>query len=149
VHLTGARIELMDVVDYHTVDLPFIIYDGTSIPAGDNAYDYTILYFVLHHCEDDLAVLREALRVSSKGVLVIESVFRWEYEHRMLCVLDPLFNRLRSRGKMTEQEESLLFRKSDEWGELFRSEGATIESFEERFHPIHRKAYFLLSPGTS
>lgn len=142
---TGASVSLMDITDFHRVELPFTLYDGHTIPMAAGEVDYTVLYFVLHHCENDEAVAREALRVSRKGVLIAESVFRSSLEKKILLALDPLVNRLRSRGQMKNQEEHLLVRRRDEWKRLFQSLGAHIDSESERFSPFHRKVYFVIS----
>jgi SAM-dependent methyltransferase len=146
---TGARVSLMDITDFHRVNLPFTLYDGQSIPMETDEVEYTVLYFVLHHCEDAESVVSEALRISRKGVLIVESIFNSPFEKKMLLILDPLVNRLRSRGKMGDQQEHLLFRGREEWGRLFHSLGARIDHESERMSLLHRKAFFALSKNDS
>lgn len=45
-------------------------YDGKTIPFGDGAYDIAMLVDVLHHTDDPSAVMAEASRVASQGVLI-------------------------------------------------------------------------------
>lgn len=45
-------------------------FDGNRIPVDDNTYDVAMLVDVLHHTDDPAALLEEAARVSSTGVLV-------------------------------------------------------------------------------
>jgi SAM-dependent methyltransferase len=45
-------------------------YDGKTIPIFDGAYDVAMLVDVLHHTDDPGAVLAEAARVASQGVLI-------------------------------------------------------------------------------
>lgn len=47
-------------------------YDGRHIPFKDGAFDTVLIAFVLHHCEHQDEVLREAARVSKGRVLVLE-----------------------------------------------------------------------------
>lgn len=52
--------------------VPRVLYDGVTLPFPDRAFSAVLLAFVLHHCPDPLAVLREAARVSRGRVLVLE-----------------------------------------------------------------------------
>ncbi len=70
---TGVDIELVDVVDYNETELLLRLYDGRQLPFDDCSFDYSLLIFVLHHTPDPLIVLREALRVSRLGLLVVEN----------------------------------------------------------------------------
>ncbi len=69
----NVDIQLVDVVDYNETELPLQVYDGVHLPFDDCVFDYALLVFVLHHTPDPLVVLREALRVSKSGVIVVEN----------------------------------------------------------------------------
>ncbi len=66
-------IQLVDVVNYNETELQIELYDGVQLPFDDQSFDYSLLIFVLHHTPDPQRVLREALRVSRCGVLVVEN----------------------------------------------------------------------------
>ena len=51
--------------------LPFILYDGITLPFGNQKFDVSVLNETLHHCENPETVLREAQRVA-KAVFVVE-----------------------------------------------------------------------------
>lgn len=70
---SGASFTLLDVVDYNRTTLQLHVFDGKSLPFPDNAFDMTLLIFVLHHNPDPRPVLREALRVARQGVLLVEN----------------------------------------------------------------------------
>jgi len=54
--------------------LPFVpLIDGEDLPFADASFDTCLLLTVLHHAEDPVRVLRNALRVSRR-VVIIESV---------------------------------------------------------------------------
>ncbi len=141
----GAAVTLADVVDFNQMDLPFHLYDGTRLPFADDAFDVVVLYFVLHHCEDQEAVIREALRVARHQVLVVESVFETSRDRWLLERLDRVANRLRSGGKMTPQEAHLHFRKVADWQVLFAELGADVIALKRRGRWIHKQALFVLT----
>ena len=55
----------------------FQVYDGKRIPFPDEYFDTVLAVYVLHHIRDQLAVLREMLRVLKPGgsVVLIEDSF--------------------------------------------------------------------------
>lgn len=133
-----AEVVLADVVDLNRTSLPHVVYDGTTLPWEDNRFDVTLLYFVLHHCEDPRRVLREALRVSRDGVVVVESTYTSAWQRRFLRAADRFANRLRSGGVMGAQEEHLRFRRPEAWRAEMEAAGAEIvveERFGSRLHP--------------
>jgi SAM-dependent methyltransferase len=141
---TGAKVFLADVLDLNRTSLPHVVYDGQTLPYDDAAFDVTVLYFVLHHCEDPGQVLREARRVSKKGVLIVESTYTNKWQGALLHVLDRGANRLRSRRAMDAQEEQLHFRRPDEWRALIRENGGEIHA-EHRFGRWwHRQVLFAV-----
>jgi len=142
----GARVTLADIVPMNRTALPHVVYKGRTLPFDDKAFDVTVLYFVLHHAQDQRWVLREALRVSRNRVLVVESVFEGTWDRRLLGFLDRLANRLRSGGLMKAQEEYLHFRTRAAWRDFFEEEGADILSEQRRGWWIHKQAMFVLAP---
>lgn len=140
----GYDVQLADIIDMNRVELPHVLFDGLRLPLEDNSVDCTILYFVLHHAQNPDRVLSEALRVSRKTVIVVESVYRNRWEHFLLKTFDPIANRLRASRKMKEQEEFLLFKRTQAWEASIRAGRGRLVAVHERWNPIHRKAYFLI-----
>lgn len=60
----------LDVLVRPTCHIPVREFDGRTIPHEDGTFDIAILVDVLHHADDPGALLREALRVARKGLLV-------------------------------------------------------------------------------
>ena len=143
---TGAHVELCDVTDFNRTDLPHRIYDGDTLPYADGSFDLVLLLFVLHHARDPERVLSEAHRVLESGgqVAVLESVAETAADRRILHVLDPLANRLRSGGSMTDQEEHLAFRSAHDWIEAFERAGFSVETSERRGRVVHKRHLFML-----
>lgn len=135
----GWEVVLADVVDMNRTALPHAVYDGRRLPFEANAFDVTVLYFVLHHAVHPEAVIREALRVTRGRVLVVESVYDRSWQRRLLHVLDPLANRLRGGEQMRVQEAHLAFRTAEGWRHAFEEAGGRVVA-EERFgSALHRQ----------
>jgi len=71
----GAEMTLIDVIDWNLGDLPLVLYDGGRVPFEDKQFEMALLIDVIHHCEDESSIVREALRVARK-VLVVEEAHR-------------------------------------------------------------------------
>ncbi len=145
---TGARVTLADVVGMNRTRLPHLQFDGSRLPFADAAFDATVLYFVLHHAENQEAVLREALRVSRRRVVIVESVFVGNSDLRRLTLLDRWANRLRSGGLMNEQEDHLHFRRASEWRTFIAGCGGTLVAERRRGRWLHRQVLLVVAPAT-
>jgi SAM-dependent methyltransferase len=62
-----------DVVDFHVVGDGPVLFDGARLPFADGVFDACLLAFVLSYTDDPAALLREAGRVASRRVLVLQS----------------------------------------------------------------------------
>jgi SAM-dependent methyltransferase len=63
-------------------------FDGRRIPFADASFDVVMLIDVLHHTEDPLAMLREAVRVTRKTVLIKDHKADGPIARRMLRIMD-------------------------------------------------------------
>ena len=118
----GREVQLIDVVDYNRTDLPFRQYDGMTIPFSDKRFDYAFLIVVLHHCEDPLRILREAMRVTRKRLIVIESVYLNEPNRRFNMFFDWFYNRVLHEGVPIPFN----FNSPEGWEHIFRREGLEL-----------------------
>ena len=139
-----TRVVLADVGDYNETGLPYHVYDGQHLPFPDDAFDGVVLYFVLHHAEDPGAIVREAMRVATGRVIVVESVFSSEGQHRLLRRLDQWANRFRCGGAM--EEGALHLRKAGAWRMLIEKCGGRILYEDHRGRWVHRQAFFVVAP---
>ena len=70
----GARICVeVDVVDFHVVGGGPVLFDGARLPFADRDFEACLLAFVLSYTDDPAVLLREAGRVASRRVLVLQS----------------------------------------------------------------------------
>jgi SAM-dependent methyltransferase len=124
-------------------ELPFIIYDGITLPFRDKEFDVSVLNETLHHCEDPETVLKEAHRVA-KAVFVVEhfpdpgvkpeEIIEEEFSILRILGLDC--------GIYNPFNEDSLFN-------LFRETGLTIKNkFEVPYHGKRKiKKYFFKLVG--
>jgi SAM-dependent methyltransferase len=70
----GVRASGVDVRDFRNDQIPFQLFDGTSIPFPDGSFDHVVLSEVLHHSHDPLALLTECLRVARRSIILFEDM---------------------------------------------------------------------------
>lgn len=85
-------VKLVDVLDCNETDLDLKLYDGKNIPYPDNAFDTTLLLFVLHHTLNQYDILKEAARVSRKRVIVVEDTPKNQVERLIDSSCDTLMS---------------------------------------------------------
>ncbi len=60
----------VDVLVRDQTHIPVEAFDGRVIPYADASFDVVTFVDVLHHTEDPMVLLREAVRVSSKAIVI-------------------------------------------------------------------------------
>lgn len=50
--------------------IPVGVFDGEHIPYEDNSFDFSVFVDVLHHADNPLKVMAEAVRVARKAVII-------------------------------------------------------------------------------
>lgn len=111
----------MDVVDYNLTDLQLIVYDGKKLPFSNCEFDEVILSVVLHHCANPMIVLDEAIRVSKKKIIIIESVFFSSFSKYWSYFFDWYWNRLLHKVPCPFNHKT-----SEEWKRIFLEKGLKI-----------------------
>lgn len=123
----GAEVLAVDLEDLRAVDVPFLQGNATSLPLDNKRFDNVLLVTVLHHIDGGLhaPILREAVRVARRRVILVEDGFQSEGEARYVKVLDRLFNL--DFGPHPHSN-----RRTSEWAEMLRSAGcARVETMEQ------------------
>ncbi len=115
----NTEVMLLDVVDFNQTDLPLQLYDGNTMPFKDNSFDATLLIFMLHHCSNPLAVLKEATRVSKNRIIVIEDTFLSWFDKAALCINDIAANL--PSFLIEPMNMPLNFKKTAEWERVFQN----------------------------
>ena len=70
----GVRASGVDVRDFRNDQIPFQLFDGTSIPFPNSSFDHVVLSEVLHHSHDPIALLTECLRVARRSIILFEDI---------------------------------------------------------------------------
>lgn len=65
-----VRTRGIDVLVRPQTHIPVEAYDGQRMPVGDKSYDVVMFVDVLHHTDDPMVVLREAVRVARRAVVI-------------------------------------------------------------------------------
>ncbi len=143
---TRAEVTLADVVDFNRTALPFVRYDGRTLPFSTGAFDLTLVVFVLHHARDAEQVLAEARRVTNGPLMVIESVAEGKAQRWLFERSDRLANAVRSGGAMAAQEAWLEVRSDEAWQALFAQLGLRVQRVSGRGRGVHRQRLYSLVP---
>lgn len=116
----GVRLCSVDVGAFRRASGPYVVYDGARLPFGDGAFDTTLILLALHHCARPEAVLDEALRVTRRRLIVMESTYRNRRQRFWLTFLDGRLNAHRHGGRMLPP---LSCRPPEGWEALFAGRG--------------------------
>jgi len=112
-------VQLIDVVDFDQIRWPCQVYDGRNIPFPDKSFDYSLLITVLHHCATPLDVIREAIRVTRRRIVVNEPVYLNETHRRF----NMFFHWFHNRVLHDDLSVAYNFNTPEGWEHIFREEG--------------------------
>lgn len=137
----NVSVTCIDIDDLNQTDLKLIVYDGKTIPFPPGSFDTILLVYVLHHCDDPVAVLEECRRVCRKGGRII--IFEDFGFILVSAALDMLAN------KMHNVDTPLNFKSRGEWERIFRGLGLDVEAVEsgvekQVFYPFVEHKMFVL-----
>jgi ubiquinone/menaquinone biosynthesis C-methylase UbiE len=148
--LTALWVCAVDIGPYQRVPTPYLIYDGTRLPFQDASFDTTLISLALHHCADPEVVLDEALRVTARRLIILESVYRNHIERFCLQCLDDWLSRYRHDGDM---HPVLTFKRLEEWQRIFAAR--SLETVDRRWlgsrweRLVHQPVLFVLEKPAS
>lgn len=90
-----------------------IIYDGEKIPFPNKTFDYAIISTVLHHSKDPQALLKEAIRIADR-LVIIEDTYTNSLQKWVTWLLDWIVNI--GYSPMTFKNKSIT-----EWEDIFKN----------------------------
>lgn len=69
------RISGVDLLIRRDTPIPITQFDGKKLPFEDKTFDVCLFIDVLHHTNNQLDLLKEALRVSRRGLVIKDHLF--------------------------------------------------------------------------
>lgn len=139
-----AKVQLLDVEDFNRSKLSLVIYDGKSIPFPDNSFDSSLLLFVLHHCKDPLAVLKEAVRVTKSRIIIYEDTYSSPFERVLVCTNDFIANSPIFLTDPVKMNMPYNYRKVAEWEKVFQDIGLHVRFKRVTKHFMTKHVLFVL-----
>jgi len=128
----------LDLKANPAASIPVYVYDGNTIPYGDNSFDYVMLITVLHHTDDYAPLLKEARRVAREGLIIMDHQYKSKLEWLTLAIIDWPGNV--PFGVYTPFN----FKRREEWRGLFRELAVEEVGYNDRIHLFGRKLDFIL-----
>lgn len=87
------QVKGIDILVRDQTEIPVRPFDGRSIPFESGAFDFSMLVDVLHHSENPLRLLQEAVRVSRSGVIIKDHLLQGIFARQTLKCMDDTHNR--------------------------------------------------------
>lgn len=140
----GVEVVGVDVKDLRVKPIPFALYDGRHLNFRDDEFDIVLISFVLHHCSDPVAVLREAKRVCRGKVIIFEDLAQNFFSKAISFLHQATFNPF-----FLGKKQDLFLKNKEEWRKFFEESGLKISFEKDRFERFfwnfpQRRAMFVL-----
>jgi SAM-dependent methyltransferase len=87
-----VTIQGIDVLVRPRTHIPTEKYDGERIPYGDTSFDGVMFVDVLHHTTDPLILLREAIRVARRAIVIKDHLLDGLFAGQTLRFMDRAGN---------------------------------------------------------
>ncbi len=128
----GFNVTPLDVKNLSFVDsITPTLYDGRTMPFRDDHFDVGLLITVLHHTPDPEAVIREAMRVCRR-LIIIEDIYSGQLHKYATFAMDSLFNAEFFGHPHTNKNDA-------GWRSLFDALGLNI------LHTDYRRSFLVFS----
>lgn len=90
---TDVSVRGVDVLVRPGVSIAVEQFDGVSLPHPDGSFDSVLFADVLHHCDEPLALLGEAVRVARTNVLIKDHTLKSPLAGKLLRFMDDVGNK--------------------------------------------------------
>lgn len=114
---TGLHVQGVEVLDREHCAISYALFDGTTLPFEDGAFDCVSFVDVLHHTENPGALVAEAARVSRRNVVIKDHVCSNMVDRKVLAFMDWVGNR--AYGVHLNYN----YLSKPEWDAIFRAAG--------------------------
>jgi ubiquinone/menaquinone biosynthesis C-methylase UbiE len=95
-HLQKSGYQINQTIDiknksgFHSVQP--LIYDGKTFPFPDSSFDCIMIITVLHHTRNPEDLIKEAIRVARKRVIIMEDIYFNIFQKYITMIADSLNN---------------------------------------------------------
>ncbi len=90
---SGLTITGLDIIKRQETKIPVTVFDGQTIPYPDNSFDSVLFIDIFHHMHDPFVLLREAVRVSKKNVVIKDHYVKTVFDRLLIRCMDWVGNR--------------------------------------------------------
>jgi ubiquinone/menaquinone biosynthesis C-methylase UbiE len=145
---TSMEVVGIDVVCPSDAGFPVLIYDGEVIPFPENSFRNVLLCYVLHHSDDPVRLLKEAQRVCSHRLIVVEDIAETSAQHRIAMAKDRFYNML----MVPDMPMTYNFKSTKEWVEIFGELGLRLtDSYQTPSMPVNpvKQTLFVLDKASN
>ena len=122
-HRPDLTIDGLDVLVRKSAHIPVRKFDGRSIPCDDESYDVVMMVDVVHHAAEPDRLLREAVRVAGRALLLKDHLLEGLAARATLRFMDAVGN---SRHGV---EQPGNYWSSAEWQVALSSLGLSVETW--------------------
>ncbi len=135
----SVKATCIDVANLNETSLKLIVYDGKKLPFKENTFNTALIAYVLHHCVNQVDILREAARVCKGNIIIFEDTKIAPVTKAM----DFLANKFRGI------ETPFLFHDEKEWMKIFDGVGLEVVAVKkdvekEWFYPFVEHTMFVV-----
>jgi len=149
---SDASVTGVDVAQNSLFPVPVVSYDGRTLPFRSGTFDLVYSVFVVHHCPDVPAALREVVRVCRGRVLLIEDVWTgwkdrfWLYFFHILFDLFMLLMTLLGKARWSSFFR-YNFKNDAQWAACFEQLGLNVVRAQDvvmaERYPVRHRLYLL------
>ena len=125
----NLKVTCLDVKDLSQSDIKVVVYNGFKMPFRNNQFDSALIAYVLHHCDEPLKVLKEAISVCKGNIVIFEDTKPSPITNAM----DFLSNKLRG------VETPFHFKSEKEWIRVFKKLNLKIVAVK---HDVEREWFY-------
>lgn len=115
-----------------------IVYNGKKLPFPDRDFDTCLIISVLHHTKNPEMVLQEAIRVTSKKIIILEDLYTNPIQKYYTFFIDSLLNKEFIGHPHTNKDD-------ESWRLLFQKLGLKLVkcTYSQSYGFLHNAMYFL------
>jgi len=124
----GLKITGIDPLVRPSTAIPVAEFDGQAIPYDTESFDFCLFVDVLHHARDPFILLKEAVRVAKRGIVIKDHTIKGLLAKETLKFMDDTHNR--------RYGVSLPYNywSPEQWDMAFQKLGLKVVKYETQLH---------------